>query len=116
MASDDHEHLPSTGRPRVQQYALWAAKASLCIVCWVSIWALLVLYGPPAVSVPSVPTHAPAIVAATFGMVFATGLATVLTIIISVGIGILVALGWHHNQNLGEQDGTDVADAVGDGE
>lgn len=88
MDSDDHTRPKSIGDLPAREYAVRAAKASLIVACWAGIAAALLIYGPPAMSVPTAsgPLHAGEAVDAAFGILLSAGTATFLTIILVVGV------------------------------
>ena len=53
MDSDGHIRPKSIGDLPAREYAVRAAKASLSVACWAGIVAALLIYGPPAMSVPT---------------------------------------------------------------
>jgi hypothetical protein len=112
-SSDGHDYLTTDDPHHLRRYIVRAAKAYLCAACWFGLWAVLLMYGPPALSVPSRPTHADGAVAAIVGMVLSGGVATVLTIVLAVVV--VAGTDWIRHRSVGEQegtDGTDVADSV----
>lgn len=88
MDSDDYTRPKSIGDLPAREYAVRAAKASIFVVCWAGIAAVLLIYGPPAMSVPTAsgPLHAGGTVDAAFGILLSAGTATFLTIILVVGV------------------------------
>ena len=101
-SSDDRSYLSHDGQPRVRQYLVRAAKAYLCVGCWLGLCALLLLYGPSAFSVPTGPTHTTGVMAAMSGLVLSAGVATILTIVFA-GI-VLAAIDRRRNQSADEQN------------
>lgn len=111
-SSDDHDRLTTADSHHLRRYLVRAAKAYLCVTCWFALCAVLLLYGPPAMSVPSDPTHANGIVAAIFGVVLSAGAATFLTIVLAA---IAVDLrDWKRRQSAEKQDGADAHDGIED--
>jgi hypothetical protein len=86
-SGDDHAPAP-TSDLRLREYAIRAAKAYLCVVCWAGTVAVLLLYGPPAMSVPTVSgtLRAGEAVDAAFGILLSAGTGTLLTIVVVVGV------------------------------
>jgi hypothetical protein len=113
---DERRYWSSDGQPHLRRYLVQAAKVVGCISCWAGMWALLLMVGPPAMSVPSGPSHASGILPALVGVLLSAGAAMVLTIII--GVFMLASIGWERNQNQtqnsSEQDGTDARDGMED--
>jgi hypothetical protein len=85
-SSDDHAPAPS-GDLRLREYVVRAAKAYLCVTCWASIVAVLLLYGPPAMSLPNISGGVRTVEAvdAAFGILLSAGTGTFLSIIVIVG-------------------------------
>jgi hypothetical protein len=86
MGSSD-DHAPATGDLHLREYAIRAAKAYLCVTCWAGIVAVLLLYGPPAMSLPSISGGVRTVEAvdAVFGILLSAGTGTFLTIVVIVG-------------------------------
>ena len=84
-SSSDHPYLSPDDQPLVRQYLIRAAKAYLCVGCWFGVCALLLLYGPAALRVPTDPARATGVMAAITGVVLSAGVATVLTIALAGG-------------------------------
>jgi hypothetical protein len=99
--SDDHD-LTTADAHHLRRYLVRAAKAYLCVVCWFGLCAGLLAYGPPAMSVPSAPPHPSGIAAVIFGVGLSAGTATVLTIVLAVGVVGLIDR--QRSQNAEEQD------------
>jgi hypothetical protein len=105
--SANHEHLSTDDAHHLRQYLVRAAKAYLCVSGWVGIFALLLMHGPPAVSVsPGVD----GVVAVIFGVMLSAGIATVLTIVLAVGV--LAGSDWIRSGR--EQDEPDATDGMED--
>lgn len=102
----DHDHLTTADPHHLRRYLARAAKAYLCVACWFALWAVLVLYGPPAMSVPSDPTHASRAVPAIFSIMLSGSAAGVLTIVLVVGV--LAGIGRRRNHSIAEQDEANV--------
>ena len=89
-SGDDHTRPKPIGdfRIHVREYAVRAVKAYLCVACWAGIVAVLLTYGPPAmtVSTASESLHASEAVDAGFAILLSAGTATFLTIILVVGV------------------------------
>lgn len=75
-----------------RRHTIRIAKALLCALCWVGLSAVLLVYGPPALSVSGEPTHVFEVVAAGFSIALSAGTAVVLTILLAVGV--LAASDW----------------------
>jgi hypothetical protein len=103
-SSDDHDRLTTAEPHHLRRYVVRAAKAYLCVSGWFGIFALLLMYGPPAMSVSSAPPTPNGIVTVIIGIGLSTGTATVLTIVLAVGV--LALMDWKHGQSADEQDGT----------
>ena len=101
-SGDDHTPTP-TGDLRLREYVVRAAKAYLCVACWAGIVAVLLLYGPPAMSVPTVSgtLRTGEAVDAAFGILLSAGTGTLLTIVVVVGV--LVSIGRQHGQSADRQ-------------
>ena len=112
----DRPYLSDDGQPRLRQYLVRAAKAYLCICCWISIMVFLLLYGPPAMKVPTSPgaLRTGEVVDAIFGVVLSGGTATVLTIVLAVGV--VVAIDRIRSQSADEQNQSppDATDSMED--
>jgi uncharacterized membrane protein len=102
----DHDHLTTDAPHHLRQYLKRAAKVYLCVSGWVGIFALLLIHGPPAMSMASGATYPASIVGGLFAVLLSAGSATVLTIILSVFV--LSAIGWQRNQTAESQDDTDT--------
>jgi hypothetical protein len=111
-SGDDHAQPSPAGDLRLRQYVIRAAKAYLCVVCWAGIVAALLIYGPPAMSVPTISgtLHAGEAVDAAFGILLSAGTGTFLTIVLI--LGILAHVDGYHSQDTEEQDQSD-SDATG---
>ena len=114
-SSNDRPYLSPDDKPLVRQYLIRAAKAYLCVGCWFGVCALLLLYGPAALSVPTDPTRTSGVMAAMGGIVLSAGVATVLTIALAVGT-VAVIDHRRRNQNADEQEqsASDVPDSMED--
>jgi hypothetical protein len=110
MGSDDH--APATGDLHLREYVVRAAKAYLCVTCWTGIVAALLLYGPPAMSLPSISGGVRTVEAvdAAFGILLSAGTGTFLTIVVIVGA--LTYIGRQRGQSADrqQQEGTDSAE------
>lgn len=102
-SSTDHRpYLSSDGEPLVWRYLIRALKAYLCVGCWFGVCALLLLYGPAALSVPIDPARANGIMTAMSGVVLSAGVATILTILLAVGT--VAVIDHRRTQNADEQE------------
>jgi hypothetical protein len=99
---DERPYWSSDGQPNLRRYIVQATKAILCVSGWFGIFALLLLYGPPAMNAASGATYPLSIVAGAFAVLLSGGAATVLIIILSVFV--LAAVGWNRNQNDDQHD------------
>lgn len=105
--TDDPDRLTTDDPHHLRQYLVRAVKAYLCVLCWFAIAAGLLMYGPPSVNVsPS----ADGFLAAIFGFMLSAGSATVLTIVLAVGVLAGIDRIWSAK----EQDGTTAPDGVED--
>jgi hypothetical protein len=108
--------MGSGGDLRLREYGIRAAKAFLCVVCWTGIVAALLIYGPPAMSVPTTSgaLRTTEVVDATFGILLSAGTGTFLTIVLAVSV--LVSIDRQHGQSADEQNqsGPDTTDSVED--
>jgi hypothetical protein len=115
-SGDDPAPRALPGDLRLHEYVVRAAKASLCVVCWAGIVAVLLIYGPPAMSVPTISggLHTVEVVDAAFGILLSAGTGTFLTIILAVGV--LAYSDRQHGQSADEQSqsGPDATDSVED--
>lgn len=106
-SGDDHAPAP-TGDLRLREYAIRAAKAYLCVACWAGTVAVLLLYGPPAMSVPSVSgtLRTGEAVDTAFGILLSVGTGTFVTIVVVIA---LMHIGRQHGQstNRQQQEATD---------
>jgi hypothetical protein len=105
--SKNHDHLSTDDPHHLRQYLVRAVKAYFCVLCWFAIAAGLLMYGPPAVSVSP---DADGVVGVIFGVMLSAGSATVLTIVLAVG----VLAGIDRIRRSGEQDEPDATDGVED--
>jgi hypothetical protein len=103
---DERPYWSSDGQPRFRRYIVQATKGILCVSGWFGIFALLLLYGPPAMSASSGATYPISIVAGIFAVLLSAGAATVLTIILAVFV--LSVIGWNRNQTAESNDDTDA--------
>lgn len=87
-----------------RRHTILIAKILLCALCWVGLSAVLLAYGPPALSVSGKPTHVFEIVAAGFSIVLSTGTAAILTI--PLVVGVLAASAWIRRIAHPQQNGT----------
>jgi hypothetical protein len=107
MGSSDNHALPAPGdlrlREYVREYVIHAAKACLCVACWTVIVAVLLIYGPPAMSLPTISggLRMVEVVDAAFGILLSAGTGTFLTIVFAVGA--LTSIDRQHNQNADRQ-------------
>jgi hypothetical protein len=106
-SSDDR--APATGDLHLREYAVRAAKAYLCVTCWAGIVAVLLLYGPPPMSLPSISGGVRTVEAvdAAFGILLSAGTGTFLTIVAI--LSALACIGRQHGQSADRQhqEGTD---------
>jgi hypothetical protein len=100
------DYLTTNDAHHLRRYIVRAAKAYLCMLCWFALCAGFLAYGPPAMSVPTIPSHPSGIVAAIFGVGLSAGTATVLTIVLAVGV--LAGIDRGRNQSVTEQDEANV--------
>lgn len=107
-SSTDRNYLTTDEPHHLRRYLKRALKAYLCISGWVGIFALLLTYGPPAMSVTSGATYPTSIIGGLFAVLLSAGAATVLTIIL--GVFVLSAIGWNRNQSAESQDDTETMD------
>ena len=112
----DRPYLSDDGQPRLCQYLVRAAKAYLCVCCWTSIVVFLVLYGPPAMKVPTSPgtLRAGEVVDAIFGAVLSGGTATVLTIVLAVVAVAGIDRIWSQSADEQTQSPPDATDSMED--
>jgi hypothetical protein len=109
MGSSDDPAPAPTGDLHLREYAIRAAKAYLCVTCWTGIVAALLLYGPPAMSLPSISGGVRTVEAvdAAFGILLSTGTGTFLTIVVIVGALTYVSRQHGRNADQQQQEGTD---------
>jgi hypothetical protein len=117
VTTSEGDRPGADGSHSLQRYGIWAAKGSLCVLCWVGLWVTLVMYGPPAVSVPLSPglPSPTGVVPAVFGILLAAGFATILTIVL--GVFVLASIGWNRDRGAGDEDQTtpNASDALEEG-
>lgn len=99
---DERLYWSSDGQPHLRRYIVQATKAVLCVSGWFGIFALLLLYGPPAMSVADKIVSPLGIVTGAFAVLLSGGTATILTIILS--LFVLAAVGWNRDQNDNQHD------------
>ena len=97
-SGDDHAPTP-TGDLHLREYVVRATKAYLCVACWAGTVAVLLLYGPPAMSVPTASgtLRTGEAVDAAFGILLSVGTGTLLTIVVVVGV--LAYIDRQHDQS-----------------
>jgi membrane glycosyltransferase len=105
-SSDGHDRLTTDEPHHLRRYLIRAAKVYLSVSAWFGIFALLLAYGPPAMSVANGATYPAGIVTWVFAVLLSGGAATVLTIIL--GVFVLSAIGWNRNQSAESQDDTET--------
>jgi hypothetical protein len=107
-SSDDHAPAPS-GDLHLREYAIRAAKAYLCVTCWTGIVAALLLYGPPAMSLPTMSGGLRTVEAVdvAFGILLSAGTGTFLTIVVIVGALMYIGRQYDQNADQQQQEGTD---------
>ncbi|EMA56456.1 hypothetical protein [Halococcus thailandensis] len=114
-SSNGRPYLSPDGQPLIRQYLIRAAKAYLCVGCWFGVCALLLLYGPAALSVPTDPARATGVMAAVSGVVLSAGVATVLTIVLAVGtVAVIDRRRRNQSANEQEQSAPDAPDSMED--
>ena len=101
-STDDRPYRSPNGEPLVRRYLIRAVKAYLCVGCWFGVCALLLLYGPAILSVPTDPARANGVMPAMSGVVLSAGVATGLTILLV--IGTVAVIDQRRTQNADEQN------------
>jgi hypothetical protein len=99
---DERPYWSSDGQPRLRRYVLQATKGVLCVSGWVGIFALLLVYGPPAMNVASRMPYPVSIITTAFAIVLSAGAATLLTIIL--GVFALGLCGWNRDRRAENHD------------
>ena len=112
--TDDRPYLSPDGEPLVRQYLLRAVKAYICVGCWFGVCALLLLYGPAALRVPTDPARANGVMPAMSGVVLSAGVATVLTILLAVGTVAVINRRRTQNADEQNQSAPDAPDSMED--